>query len=1075
MEEKCRTFSFRKLPLKFIQLVIVSVFLLVNCLPAMAQTGVRVTGVVTSQADGLPLIGVNVIQRGTTNGTVTDFDGNFELTVPVNSILDFSYIGYINQQITVTAGRTQYNVMMNEDSQSLDEVVVVGYGVQKKKLVTGATVQVGGDDLQKLSTTSAFTALQSQTPGVNITQVSGMPGEGFKVNIRGVGTIGNSEPLYVIDGVSGGNINNLNPSDIESIDVLKDAASAAIYGSRGANGVILVTTKRGKAGKIQLNYDGYIGVQNIYKMPDLLDAKQYMAIQDETRYNEGTGVYNWENELPKYLYDNIMNGSWNGTNWAEEFRNKNALTQNHAINMLGGSEFSKFSLGFSYTNTEGTLGQPRATDYTRYTARINSDHVIYKVRDLEVIKIGQTLNFSHRNRSSVVAIGNIYSNDFHNMLVANPLMPVYTRDGGWYDQEAKTEEGWVLQGAAANPIAEYALGTHSQNYNREFELRSSAYIEIQPLRNLVFRSSFGYNRSSNSYRNYSAARNLSTTSTFPLDEVRQSGSMGYDILWNNTISYNFDINTDHSFGVMLGQEIIKSGMGINYEFGSNKSLFPNSFKHAYITNTAATAINEITVRKGEPWAMGRMASFFGRAEYNYKETYMATFTLRADGSSNFARGHRWGYFPSVSAGWIITNEEFMESLRDNGLDYLRLRGSWGQNGNSNIDNFQYLATIAMDNRNAYYFGESKEASTQGAYADILPNNSISWERADMINIGLDTRVLNSRLGLVFEWYQRKTKDWLVRAPQLATFGTNAPFINGGDIENRGIELSLNWNDRVGDFTYGANFNISHNKNKITRIANAEGIVHGPANVLSQGTTEMFRAQVGEPIGFFWGYKTEGVFQNQAEIDAYRAAGKGVLETAQPGDLIFADTNNDGAISDADKVKIGDPNPDFTAGLTLNFGYRGFDLMLTAYGHFGQQIAKSYRSFADSPLQNYTTDIFGRWHGEGTSNRLPRLTSGSHTNWQYISDIYIEDADFVKLQNITLGYDFKQLLPKLPFGQVRLYVTAQNLFTITGYSGLDPEVGFTYNDNDGTYNWSKGIDLGFYPSARTYLVGVNLKF
>jgi TonB-linked SusC/RagA family outer membrane protein len=1075
MEERCRTFSFRELPLKLNRLVIVAAFLLVNCLWAMAQTGVRVTGVVTSEADGLPMIGVNVVQRGTTNGTVTDFDGNFELTVPVNSQLDFSYIGYLNQQLTVTAGKTQYNVLLKEDSQSLDEVVVVGYGVQKKKLVTGATIQVSGEDLQRLSTTSVLTALQSQTPGVNITQNSGQPGEGFKVNIRGIGTIGDSKPLYVIDGISGGDINLLNPADIESVDVLKDAASSAIYGSRAANGVILVTTKQGKTGKLQLTYDGFFGVQNAYRMPALLNAREYMAIQDETRFNEGNGVYNWENEIPKYLYDSVMDGSWSGTNWAEEFRNKDAMTQDHAINLTGGSDISKFSMGFSYTSQEGILGQPKATGYDRYTARINSDHVVLKVGNLEALKIGQTLTFTHHSRSGTQGIGNIYWNDFHNMLSANPLLPVYNSQGGWYDQNDKTAEGWNLQGSIGNPIADYALGSRSLNESQNYGLRSSAYVEIQPVKNLRFRSTFGYNRSASEWRNYNGKRYISTTSNVTLDGVSQGASAGYDILWNNTLNYIFDINKEHTFNILLGQEMIKSGMGINLELGANRSSYPGLFKYAYINNTTPVSFNEITTKKGEPWGMGRMASFFGRLDYNYKETYMATAVLRADGSSKFARGNRWGYFPSVSAGWIASNEAFMESFSDEWLDYLKIRASWGQNGNNSIDDFQFLATIAMDDRNAYFFGESKESPTQGAYADILPNSDVTWETSQSVDIGLDARLFGSRLGIVFDWFRKDTKDWLVRAPQLASYGTGAPYINGGDIRNQGLELGLNWNDRIGEFTYGINLNFSHIKNEITRIANGEGIIHGPGNILSQGTTEMFRAEVGKPIGFFWGYRTEGVFQNQEQIDAYRAAGKGVLDTAQPGDLIFADTDGNGGISDADKVMIGNPFPDFEGGLTLTFGYRGFDLSATAYGSFGQQIAKSYRSFADSPLQNYTTDIFERWHGEGTSNRLPRLTSGSHTNWQYISDIYIEDADFVKMQNITLGYDFKRLFPKMPLGQARIYVSAQNLFTITGYSGLDPEVGYNYSDNDGDYTWSRGIDLGFYPSPRTYLVGVQLKF
>lgn len=1071
MEEKCRTFSFRKLPLKLNQLVIIAAFLLVNCFSAMAQTGVRVTGVVTSDADGMPLIGVNVVQRGTTNGTVTDFDGKFELTVPVNSQLELSYIGFLNQQLTVTAGKTQYNVVLKEDSQSLDEVVVVGYGVQKKKLVTGATVQVGGEDLQKLSTNSVLNALQSQTPGVSITRTSGMPGEGYKVNIRGAGTIGNSAPLYVIDGVSGGDINNLNPSDIESIDILKDAASASIYGSRGANGVILVTTKQGKAGKMQLSYEGYFGVQNVYKVPALLNAKEYMAIQDETRFNEGNAVYNWGNEIPQYLLDKINNGTWNGTNWLDEFRNKNAMTQNHGINLTGGSEMSKFAMGFSYSDEEGIYGQPVATNNTRYTARINSEHVLYKIRDLDVITIGENVLFTHTSRSGSQAIGNLYWNDIHNMLVANPLLPVYNSEGGWYDQPTKTAEGWNLQGSIGNPIYNYALGSRALNKSRNFGLRASAFVEIQPIKNLRIRSLFAYNRSSGTYRSYDGIRHVSTTTNVTTDQVNQSANAGYDIAWTNTASYSFMIDQQHKFDVMLGQEILKGGMGEELEANGRRSIFPGLFNYAYLDNVKPQGIDEIGI-KGKPWGMGRTASFFGRINYDYKETYMATVSLRADGSSKFARGHRWGYFPAVSAGWNVTNEAFMESVRDNWLDYLRLRASWGQNGNSDIESFQYLATIAMDNKNAYYFGESKEQATTGAYADILPNVDVTWETSDMINVGIDARVLRSRLGLTLEWYQKTTKDWLVKAPQLASYGTGAPYINGGDVRNRGIELSLNWNDRVGDFTYGVNLNVSHNKNKVTRIANSEGIIHGPSPILSEGTTEIYRVKVGEPISYFWGYKTDGVFQNQAQIEAYRAAGKGVLDTAQPGDLIFTDTNGDGAISDADKVKIGDPNPDFSGGLSLTFGYKGFDLGITAYGDFGHQIAKSYRSFADSPLENYTTEIFGRWHGEGTSNKLPRLTSGSHTNWQYISDIYIEDADYVRIQNITLGYDFKKLFPKMPLGQARIYIAAENLFTFTGYSGMDPQVGASASDD---HKWGKGIDLGYYPVPRTYLVGVNLKF
>src|SRR5690606_2306157 len=412
---------------------------------------------------------------------------------------------------------------------------------------------------------------------------------------------------------------------------------------------------------------------------------------------------------------------------------------------------------------------------------------------------------------------------------------------------------------------------------------------------------------------------------------------------------------------------------------------------------------------GVHWPMGSIASVFGRVNYNYNETYMATLTLRADGSSNFAPGKRWGYFPSASVGWVLSNEDFLQG--NEGINFFKLRASWGQNGNASISPFQYLATIAINNKNGYYFGNNMNTLLRGAYPDILPNPDVSWETSEQINVGFDSRFVDNKLSVVFDWYKKSTVDWLVQAPVLAIYGTSAPFINGGDIVNKGFELGLNWSDRNDNFSYSIGLNGAYNKNEVVRIANSEGIIHGEENVLSQGTKEMYRAQVGFPIGYFYGFKTDGIFQNQDQIDAWRAAGKGVLPTAQPGDVAFVDANMDGSITDADKMMIGNPHPDFSGGMNISLGYKGFDLGITAHGSFGHQIAKSYRSFADSPLQNYTTEIFERWHGEGTSNKLPRLTSGSHTNNQYISDIYIEDADFVKIQNITVGYDFSKLWNK----------------------------------------------------------------
>lgn len=1021
----------------------------------------EVTGVV-KDALGDPLIGVSVMVKGTTEGSITNIDGKFNIkTTAENPILVLSYIGY--KTIEVKVGSEQdLSITMQEDAQSLDEVVVVGYGVQKKKLFTGATVQVGGDNLTKLSTSSALTALQSQAPGVNITQSSGMPGEGYRVTVRGLGTVGNAEPLYVIDGVAGGDINALNPSDIESIDVLKDAASAAIYGTRAANGVILVTTKQGKSGKMQVSFDAYVGWQNVYKMPSLLNATEYMSIVNEARFNEGIPLIDFSTQLPTQLYESVMNGTWNGTNWMEEARNKNAITQNYALNLTGGSEQSRYALGFSYSDQEGILGKPATPQHQRYTFRINSDHTLLKTGDIERIKLGENLTYTYTTKSGI-GIGDIYGNDIHNMLVGNPLMPVYNSDGAYYDQPSKEADGWLLDSSAANPIAEMQY-RRGNNLTTNYRLFGNVYLEVQPIKNLRLRSSFGYKFNASSYRQYTPTYSLSNTLNKSEDSVEQNQTTGHSWTWDNTASYSFQLNEIHAFDAVIGQSLEKWGMGETIRTINGNSQFPGSFDHAWINNTQGVGTG--TIINGYPIVEGSLASFFGRVNYNLKETYMATVILRADGSSNFAKGNRWGYFPSVSAGWVMTNEPWMEKTRG-WMDFLKLRASWGRNGNCNIAEFQYLSTIALDQKHGYYFGNDKTSLINGAYPDIYANPDVAWETSQQLNIGVDTRFLRGRLGVVLDWYNKKTKDWLVKPPILLTTGASPSYVNGGDIENKGIEIGLNWNDKINDFTYGANFNMSYNKNKVTRIANAEGILRGPANVLSQGTTEMFRAEVGYPIGYFWGYKTAGVFQNQEQIN--NTAVK--FDGATPGDLIYVDTNRDGVLDDSDKTMIGNPNPDVTAGLSFNFGYKGFDLSLTATGAFGHQIAKSYRSFADSPLQNYTTDIFDRWHGEGTSNKLPILTSGSNMNWQRISDIYVENADYVKMQNITLGYDFKRLFTKMPLSQARLYVTAQNLFTITGYSGMDPEVGRYSSD----YPWASGVDLGFYPSPRTFLIGFNLKY
>ena len=1039
---------------------------LVASVSLMAQN-VAVSGVVSDQTG--PVIGASVFEKDTDNGTVTDLDGKFSLLVKPGATLVISSIGYATQEIPVGSQRV-FDVILEEDNEFLDEVVVVGYGIQKKKLVTGSTVQVKGDELVKLNSTNALGAMQSSTPGVSIMSSSGQPGEGYNVSIRGMGTTGTYAPFYVIDGVPGGDINSLNPSDIESIDVLKDAASCAIYGSRGANGVILVTTKQGKPGKLTVTYDGFYGIQNVQRMPELLTAQQYMDIQDQVNFNMGKAPIDWAGTLSPEFYNDIKSGTFTGTNWLEAIRNENAPYTNHAINLVGGSDVSKFSMGVSYTDQEGIFGKPVASNYKRVTVRLNSDHVIWRKNGLDIITFGENVSFTSSQKSGI-GIGNHYWNDVYSALSANPLVPVFQKDGSYTAYDWLSNSGiWALDTYTSNPVAAMVYSSRGNNDSHNYGLNMAANLRVQPIKGLTWKSQFGYQMSAYTYRSFGLSYKLTNYAFSDTDSVSQNAGAGWNWSWENTVNYVFDIQGKHHFDVLVGSSLSHSGFGEEVGATNSEALWPNSWKYAYIGNTSGDP--SLTDISGTTWGDSGRASFFGRINYDYAEKYMLTLILRRDGSSNFMRGHRWGTFPSVSAGWVVSNESWWNARA---INFLKLRGSWGQTGNDAISDFQYLATIAVgaaDGGYSFYTGPTATTSGTGAYADKLANPDIHWETSQQLDLGFDARMFDNRLNIAFDWYQKDTKDWLVGAPAPGHFGANPPLINGGDVRNTGVELAFNWSDaRSKDFSYSIGVNGSYNNNRITRIANEEGIMHGPVNVV-QGIDELYRAQVGYPIGYFWTYKSEGVFQNQAEIDAWKAAGKGtIVSDVVPGDLKFADLNNDGVINDADKSMTGDPNPDFNVGLNFSVYYKGFDLAVSGYGMFGQQVFRAYRRYSDSQWNNYTTEVYDYWHGEGTSNHFPRLVAGTNYNFMNNSDIFIEDADFFRIQTITLGYDFKRLWKNAPFGKCRLYVQAQNPFCFTAFKGLDPEVG----TSSGFDSWAKGIDLGYYPQAKSLLVGLNLEF
>ena len=1053
------------------------------------QATKKITGTVVD-AQG-PVIGASVVEKGTTNGTVTDFDGNFSLNVKEGATIVVSFIGYETQEIKV-GNRDNIEITMRDDNAVLEEVVVVGYGVQKKKLVTGATVQVKGEDIAKLNTTNALTAMQASTPGVNITQSSSQPGQGFKVNIRGMGTIGDSSPLLIIDGINAGTadngLNGLNPNDIESIDVLKDAASAAIYGARAANGVILVTTKQGKAGKVQIQYDGFVGWSNAYKVPAMVNAKQYMQIINETNFNTYGAAQNWPSLVPQSIIDKVNQG-WEGTDWFKEYENKNALQFSHAVTVTGGTDRSKFSMSLNYSSNEGIMGADNASSYKRYGGRINSEHVLLKGKDLlgeehDIITIGENLSYWY-HKSHTLAESNGYWNVMQAAYIASPLVEPYDANGN-ITSYAKNHTGYsdMIYGNPLNHFVNGGFG--SLNKSRDFGVGATFYWIVEPIKNLRYRGQFNTGYSSNNYRQVGLPYSSSNTSASNSYTLSMSQGQSSSFTIENTLSYILPKLGKNTIDVLIGQSMERSdwSTGLNMSFEVTEENLNTLVLNGWDYNIPANYETQYLNGHGgyDNPTSGSIASFFARANWNYDEKYMATAIIRADGSNNFARGKRWGYFPSVSAGWVITNEKFMESTKS-WLDFFKLRASWGQNGNCNIGNFYYLSNIAFSPTdyadygykfsNDMYNTVNRNVYQTGAYASNVPNPDVTWETSEQTNIGFDARFIGGRLGVNFDWYVKKTKDWLVTAPMNAVLGYENPaMVNGGDVKNTGFELALSWRDQIGsDFTYHANVNVATNKNEVTRLQNLD-FINGQDKAIFENSSWVSRVEVGHPIGYFNGMSYSGIWQSQAQIDAARASGKAVIDGAVPGDCIWDDWNGDGQISlSEDRHEIGNPHPDVTLGVSLGFEWKGLDFGFTGSGAFGQQVMQCYRTaLLASPYGNYTVDAFDRWHGEGTSNKYPRLTVGS-INDQWVSTRYMQNADYFKIQNITLGYDLTKLVKVLPFSQFRIYVQAQNLYTFTGYTGVDPEIG----SSGGKDSWARGIDVGLYPTARTYVVGASIKF
>ncbi|NLU95364.1 SusC/RagA family TonB-linked outer membrane protein [Chitinophaga sp. Ak27] len=1008
----------------------------------------KVSGTITSQITSQPVAAASVAVKGTQTSTIADATGKFTITASIGDVLIISSVGFVPKEVKVTSH--ELKIQLQDAESQLENVVVIGYGVQKKKLVTGANVQVKGADIQKQNTTTALQGLQGQAPGVQITTYSGQPGAGMNVIIRGKGTVGNFAPLYIVDGVQTSDISYLNPADIASIDILKDAASAAIYGSQAANGVILVTTRTGKVNqKPQVTLDAFYGVQNVARKAKLLNAKEYATIINEAATNSGKSPY---------FSNDVVNNLPVNTNWMDQMFKSNVPTQNYVLGIQGGGANSIYSMSLGYTSQGGIVGGSDISYFDRYNFRINSEHNLYD----NIVKIGEHLTFNYQNNHGILVDGQ-YNNTLRSAFGVSPFLPMYDSAGnyfssdrkGWYP--GKPDQSW--NNGEANPYA--VMDYTTRNRNSSQGLFGDVYIQVEPIKGLKFRSSLGLNYYSNQSHGYTPVYHLSIYSFNDTAKVTQSMGNGRTIQFDNLLSYDFNVHADHHFSVMVGSSSLKQQtVAMN---GSNWDLRIADMQHAYLS----VAQN---VNRGAPYmsvgggpSASALLSFFGRLQYDFQEKYLLNLTFRGDGSSKFAPDKRWGYFPSVSAGWVASRENFMQGVQ--WLDFLKIRGSWGQVGNQNVDAYQFLSPISFANA-GYIFGPVEGVNTQGAYPSRIANPNVKWETSEQTNIGFDATVLQ-RLNVTFDYYIKKTKDWLIRVPILATAGADAPLINGGDVKNTGVELGLSYSNSIGkDFNYSIGINGAYNRNRIGNIPTNDHVIHGSTNSLYANAGEFYRAANGEPVGYFWGYKTAGLFQTEDEVQAYKGkTGAPIQPNAKPGDVRYVDLNGDGVIDANDKTKIGDPNPDFTFGFNITLGWKGFDFSVQASGVTGNQLVQSWRS--PGGFANYSTEILGRWHGAGTSNRIPRVTEDG-VNWAQFSDLYVYDGKFLRINNITLGYDFSRLAKKSYLGKVRVYASVQNAFILTKYKGMDAEVGY----NEG---FSSGVDVGYYPRPRTFMVGANFRF
>ncbi|GAO28813.1 TonB-dependent receptor [Geofilum rubicundum JCM 15548] len=1027
----------------------------------MVAQQVTVTGRVTSKTDGFPIPGVSVVQQGTTIGTITDVDGNYSIPTEMGETLTFSFIGLNSAEVVVNSATI--NVEMEETFTDLDEVIVVGYGVQKRSVITAAISSVSSEDLENTKPSRIEDVLKGKVSGVQITQSSGQPGSDSKVRIRGIGTVNNSEPLYIVDGMAvDGGISYLNPTDIQSVEILKDAASAAVYGARAANGVVLVTTKMGEKGKATVSYDFSYGWQNPWKKREMLNATEYMVIMNEALANDG--------QNPRYSADQIANAG-QGTDWQDETFNYNAPVENHQVSIQGGSDQGSYFLSFGYYNQEGIVGGDYGkSNYERYSIRANNNYTVFEAdrNYLNAVRVGINAGYS-RDKSSGIETNTEYGSVLGSALAFNPLVPVYAEDPdavlASYPNAVTDKDGRVFSlppsgfQELANPVAMLNAPQNGQGNSDKFV--ATFWGEMDILKGLRFKSSYGVDLAFWGNDGYTFEHFLATQGKdFTQSHVYSNMHRGFRWQLENTLTYTLTLNEDHNFTALLGQ----SGMEYTLRelYGDDYDLLENDPSKANINYAIADRSLERVAGGTGGFSSLTLASYFGRLDYNFREKYMFQATVRRDGSSRFGANNKWGVFPSFSAGWNITNEPFMDA-RPDFVDHLRVRGSWGVNGNERIGEFRY--TSLMSGGQNYYFGSGDDMAMQyGASPSSLSNPNIKWEETEQINFGLEGRFFRSALTLGFDYFKKTTSGMLMNQPIPQYVGKGAPVANVGDMENSGFEFELGFKNSIGDFTYYINGNASLLSNKLINLGNESGETIYE-NAGASGVGPYVKGENDEVFPYFYGYKTDGIIQNQDDANQYNAAyGK----NAQPGDVRFMDTDGNGSIDDDDRVKIGKGMPDWTYGLNMGGEWKNFDVNMFWQGALGNDVF-DFSMRGDIPAMNRPAWILDRWIGEGTSNSIPRVTNANpNGNWAS-SDLYIKDGSYLRLKNIQLGYTLPGAISnRVSISKFRVYVSAENLLTLTEYDGFDPEIAA------GGYT-TIGVDKGIYPQARTISVGANITF